>query len=278
MEEIRLLTKDDIDVRVAQTNKYQNRDGSLTIKVGLLLYKDARVDMKILDEVYTPLGWKRSHKMIGDRLYCQVDIWDKEKGEWVSKEDVGVESNTEAEKGQASDAFKRACFNWGIGRELYTAPKISVTLNQDEYTSGQDGRIKVWASFAVGSIGYDKVTRTINSLTIVDKNGAVRYELNSSPENRSETSPLVEARRRAKSGKKTTPAYSPVDQDTYWKIIKFFATGKPSKSGKDYRTAWIEMTNADADAITQFNVDVCQFCDVNNIPRPQTYTNIIQDI
>lgn len=280
MEEIRLLSKNDIDVRVAQTNKYQNRDGSLCVKVGLLLYKDARVDMRILDELFTPLGWKRSHKMIGDRLYCQVEIWDKEKNEWVSKEDVGVESNTEAEKGQASDAFKRACFNWGIGRELYTAPKISVTLNSDEYTTGQDGRIKVWATFSVGSIGYDKVSRTINSLTIVDKYGVERYALNPAPEKK-QTSSLVEARRKAKSGEKTPQSYTPVDSDTYWTIIKCYAKGKPSKSGKDYRTTWIEMTHADADAITQFNVDVCQFCDVNNIPRPQLVTpamNTIQDI
>ena len=148
MEEIRLLSKEDIDVRVAQTNTYNN-NGQLIVKVSLLLYKNARVDMKILDELFTPMGWKRSHKLIGDRLYCQVEVYDQAKKEWICKEDVGVESNTEAEKGQASDSFKRACVNWGIGRELYTAPRVSVTLNEREYTRGQDGRIKVWASFSV---------------------------------------------------------------------------------------------------------------------------------
>lgn len=267
MEEIRLLSKNDIDVRVAQTNKYQNRDGSLCVKVGLLLYKDARVDMKILDELFTPLGWKRSHKMIGDRLYCQVEIWDKEKNEWVSKEDVGVESNTEAEKGQASDAFKRACFNWGIGRELYTAPKISVTLNQDEFTTGQDGRIKVWATFSVGSIGYDKVTRTINSLTIVDRNGVVRYELNPAPEQLQSPS-LVEARRRAKSGERTPQPYTPVSEELYWQLIECYSKGVPTKSGVDCLTWWTTKTHADAEARLKFLSDVESFCAAYGLQTP----------
>ena len=93
MDEIRLLSKEDIDVRVAQTNTYNN-NGQLVVKVNLLLYKDARVDMKVLDELFTPMGWKRTHKLIGDRLYCQVEVWDAEKKEWICKEDVGVESNT----------------------------------------------------------------------------------------------------------------------------------------------------------------------------------------
>ena len=152
MEEIRLLSKEDIDVRVAQTNIYNN-NGQQVVKVNLLLYKNARVDMKILDELFTPMGWKRTHKLIGDRLYCQVEVWDAEKKEWICKEDVGVESNTEAEKGQASDSFKRACVNWGIGRELYTAPRISIELNDKEYTRDQQGKIRVWASFSVKSIG-----------------------------------------------------------------------------------------------------------------------------
>ena len=125
--EIRLLTADEIDVHVAQTI---SRDG--IVKVNLLLYKDARVDMKILDELYGPMGWKRTHQLIGDRLYCTIEVRDPETHEWIAKQDVGTESNTEPEKGQASDAFKRAGFNWGIGRELYTAPKIQVILNQNE--------------------------------------------------------------------------------------------------------------------------------------------------
>jgi hypothetical protein len=86
----------------------------------LLLYKDARCDQNILDETVGPMNWQRSHSR--DNANCTVSIWDKEKQQWISKEDTGTESNTEAQKGLASDSFKRACFNWGIGRELYSAP------------------------------------------------------------------------------------------------------------------------------------------------------------
>ena len=145
-QEIRLLTADEIDVRVAQTTNYNG-----VVKVNLLLYKDARVDMKILDELYGPMGWKRTHQLIGDRLYCTIEVRDTATGEWIAKQDVGTESNTEPEKGQASDAFKRAGFNWGIGRELYTAPKIQIALNQGEFRDN-GGRIQVWASFYVAQI------------------------------------------------------------------------------------------------------------------------------
>lgn len=113
--EIRLLRADEIECRVGTINEKG---------LSLLLFKDARVDQKILDETFTPFGWRRSHQVIEGNLYCTVDIWDEEKQQWVSKQDVGTESYTEKEKGQASDSFKRACFNWGIGRELYTAPFI----------------------------------------------------------------------------------------------------------------------------------------------------------
>lgn len=116
--EFRTLTEKDIDVRVAMVKE----NG-----ISLLLYKDARVDMDILDETVGPTNWKREHQFKDGKLYCTVSIWDSEKQQWVGKEDVGTESNTEQEKGQASDSFKRACFNWGIGRELYTAPFIWIT-------------------------------------------------------------------------------------------------------------------------------------------------------
>ena len=220
MDEIRLLGKEDIDVRVAQTNIYNN-NGQLVVKVNLLLYKDARVDMKVLDELFTPMGWKRTHKLIGDRLYCQVEVWDTEKKEWICKEDVGVESNTEAEKGQASDSFKRACVNWGIGRELYTAPRISIELNDKEYTRDQQGKIRVWASFSVKSIDYDTKTRTITSLEIQDRFGNVRYSMNapaaqSAPK---EPSQAVKARRAAAGRATQAQPYQALPEEQYWRII-----------------------------------------------------------
>ena len=126
MKQFRALTAGDIECRVSTVSDKG---------CSLLLYKDARCDMKILDETVGPENWKRSHELINGNLFCNVSIWDEGKKEWVTKQDVGTESYTEKEKGQASDAFKRACFNWGIGRELYTAPFIwiksgDVTLAQ----------------------------------------------------------------------------------------------------------------------------------------------------
>ena len=256
MEEIRLLSKEDIDVRVAQTNIYNN-NGQQVVKVNLLLYKNARVDMKILDELFTPMGWKRTHKLIGDRLYCCVEVYNPETKEWICKEDVGVESNTEAEKGQASDSFKRACVNWGIGRELYTAPKISIELNENEYTKDQNSRIKVWAYFSVKSIGYDSKTRTITSLEIQDKYGNVRFSMNGSvQQSQSEPSQAVKARRAAKANSPAPAAYQPMPEEMYWKIVAAYAQGKLTKTGGDYKMTWIETTHAGAGEILKFDNDV----------------------
>lgn len=117
------LRIDQIDFRVQSINK----GGYATI----LAYKDARCDMQRLDDVCGPLGWKREHSR--DNHNCTVSIWHDGIGQWVGKEDTGTESNTEAEKGLASDSFKRACFNWGIGRELYDYPVIQVKLKDEEW-------------------------------------------------------------------------------------------------------------------------------------------------
>lgn len=113
------LKADEIDVRVAKI--FTGKSGS---GVKLLFYKDARVDQNILDETVGPMNWQRKHDR--DNANCIVSIWDDTKQQWISKEDTGTESKTEAAKGLASDSFKRACFNWGIGRELYTAPDTMV--------------------------------------------------------------------------------------------------------------------------------------------------------
>ena len=252
MEEIRLLSKEDIEVRVAQTLAGNNK-----VRVNLLLYKNARVDMKILDELFTPMGWKRTHKLIGDRLYCCVEVYNPETKEWICKEDVGVESNTEAEKGQASDSFKRACVNWGIGRELYTAPRITIELNENEYTKDQNSRIKVWAYFSVKSIGYDSKTRTITSLEIQDKYGNVRFSMGGSvQQSQSEPSQAVKARRAAKANSPAPAAYQPMSEEMYWKIVAAYAQGKLTKTGGDYKMNWIETTHAGAGEILKFDNDV----------------------
>ena len=252
MEEIRLLSKEDIEVRVAQTLAGNNK-----VRVNLLLYKNARVDMKIMDELFTPMGWKRTHKLIGDRLYCCVEVYNPETKEWICKEDVGVESNTEAEKGQASDSFKRACVNWGIGRELYTAPKITIELNENEYTKDQNSRIKVWAYFSVKSIGYDSKTRTITSLEIQDKFGNVRFSMGGSvQQSQSEPSQAVKARRAASGRATQAQPYQALPEEQYWRIIEAYAQGKPTKTGGDYKMTWIETTHAGAGEILKFDNDV----------------------
>ena len=152
----RKLTANEIDCRVASLT----RDGAIM----LLLYKDARVDQKILDENFGIFGWQRKHEVIGGNLYCTVSVKNPETGEWVSKQDVGVESNTEKEKGQASDSFKRACFNLGIGRELYTAPPI--WISKGDYIPNDKG--STFDRFSVKEIGYDE-NGNINKLTIENK-------------------------------------------------------------------------------------------------------------
>lgn len=267
MEEIRLLTKGDIDVRVSNVTENNG-----TVKVMLLLYKDARVDMKILDELYTPMGWKRTHKVIGDRLYCCVEVWNPMTSEWIGKEDVGVESNTEAEKGQASDSFKRACVNWGIGRELYSAPRIYVTLNQGEYYYDRNNRIKVSATFSVGKIEYDIKERVINELDIVDKKGTIRYSMTNKSlieqiQPSAEPSPAVKARRKAASRAQTTKSeYVPVEPELFNRMVENFVHGIPAKSGDDYRTAWINYTHAGNEEIAIFDHAVADYknaCGIN---------------
>lgn len=148
----RLLKPEEIDVRVAQVK--QNG-------VALLLYKDARVDQTILDATVGAMNWKKSYDIIDGQLFCTISIWDDEKKQWVSKQDVGVESNTEAEKGRASDAQKRAAFAWGIGRELYSAPFIWIPAEGANINGN-----KCYDKFRVKDIRYDSLGRNITALII----------------------------------------------------------------------------------------------------------------
>ena len=162
---IRLLRANEIECRIATINEKG---------VSLLLYKDARVDQRILDETFGAFGWKRSHQCIDGNLYCTVEIYDKEKETWVAKQDVGTMGLAEKEKSQASDSFKRACFNWGIGRELYSAPFIWVPAGKANiYQHGE--RFLCRDRFSVHSISYSE-EREIIGLVIVNERGQVVYE------------------------------------------------------------------------------------------------------
>lgn len=165
------LRPDEIDVRV----------GSVSAKgVSLLLYKDARCDMNILDETYGPTGWQRKHEVINGNLYCGIGIWNKEINEWVWKWDCGTESYTEKEKGEASDSFKRAAFNVGIGRELYTAGFTFVSCTTKAKAGGKGFELANQYQFNgayVSDIRYKETEhkREITGLVIKDSKGVTLY-------------------------------------------------------------------------------------------------------
>ena len=164
------LTIEDIDFRVQSISA----KGYATI----LAYKSARIDMQRLDQAVGPLNWQRKHELIDGKLFCHVGLYNPETSQWTWKSDVGTESMTEATKGEASDSFKRACFNWGIGRELYDYPIISIKLvEKDEYevTSGRAKqtwglRLRDWtwfSQFTDGKISY---------IACKDTNGKLRFQ------------------------------------------------------------------------------------------------------
>ena len=173
--EFRHLRSDEIDVRVSQVKE----NGC-----ALLLYKDARCDQNILDETVGAMNWQRHHSR--DNANCTVSIWDAEKSQWIEKEDTGTESNTEKEKGLASDSFKRACFNWGIGRELYTAPFIWVmadNCNIKQY----NGKYQVYDRFKVAEIDIQQ--KKIVGLKISNQNGATVFAYGTCSQNASKRAP-----------------------------------------------------------------------------------------
>ena len=150
----RTLNANEIEVRPATINQK-----GLT----LLLYKDARVDQNILDETVGCMNWMRHHSR--DNANCVISIWDEDKKQWIEKEDTGTESFTEKEKGLASDSFKRAAFNWGIGRELYSAPFIWISAENAEIKQGGNGKFQCYDKFYVEQILYDE-NRNIVALSI----------------------------------------------------------------------------------------------------------------
>ena len=160
--EFRLLDKEEIECRVQSVMK----DNSGCI---LLLYKTARTDYNLLDEVVGAMNWKCDYKEIKGNLYCEIAIYNKDLQQWISKSNCGVESNTEAEKGEASDSLKRAGFVWGIGRELYTAPFTYIKLTSDDFSNS-----KLKTTFRVKEIGY--TNRVITKLVIEDNKGNVRFK------------------------------------------------------------------------------------------------------
>ena len=171
MKEIRALRADEIEVRVGQVSEKG---------VSLLLYKDARYDKRILDETFGVNGWANAYSEIKGNLFCSIMLYDDNSGMWIQKQDCGVESNTEKEKGEASDAFKRAGFNVGIGRELYT--KIFIFINEPTRlkSTTQSGKkvyelVDQYAKWHVSKIQTNEETEKIEFLQIADKNNKVVF-------------------------------------------------------------------------------------------------------
>ena len=171
MKMFRNLKAEEIDCRIAQIDINW---------CTLLLYKDAIVDQDILDETVGAMNWQRKH--LRDNANCIIEIWDAEKKQWISKEDTGTESFSEAEKGLASDSFKRAGFNWGIGRELYTSPSIFILPRKDMVKKGKDnefylnakGKVETKTKFYVEYIDYDDKDNIVD-LIIRDNKNNIRF-------------------------------------------------------------------------------------------------------
>ena len=150
--------------RDLKAEEIECRIGNITERgVSLLLYKDARCDMNILDETVKPENWKRRHYECKGNLFCEVSIL-ADNGEWVTKSDCGAESYTEKEKGEASDSFKRACVNWGIGRELYTSPFIWISADKCKIEKNSKGKLVCNDKFIVDSITIEN--KKITALSI----------------------------------------------------------------------------------------------------------------
>ena len=173
MVKLRPLKAEEIECRIQQLKEGRGKNQGKVFAI-CLLYKDARCDQRILDECVGPMNWQRRHDEHKGNLFCSVGIYDEDKQAWIWKEDAGAESNMEAEKGHASDSFKRACFNWGIGRELYTPLFIYFELNEHEYYRDSNNRLKSNAKFDVGEV--ETVDGAITHLTILDTRGNLRWK------------------------------------------------------------------------------------------------------
>lgn len=163
----RLLQADEIEVKVKQVSE----KGAVA-----LLYKTARTDMTLLDETVGAENWECDYKVVNDNLYCGIGVTCNDREVW--KWDCGIESREDGEgnekKGEASDAFKRAGFKWGIGRELYTAPFIFLNVPTKKNNNGKWELANRYAKFKLTSITYND-DRTIASVEVCDDNGVIVY-------------------------------------------------------------------------------------------------------
>lgn len=172
----RTLRADEIECRINQIKEGKSKDGKEPVHwLTLLLYKTARTDASLLDETVGPARWENDFKLVDGVLFCGIGVDYDERGHFVWKWDAGVESNTEAEKGRASDAFKRAGFKHGIGRALYSAPRITIFSNNPAVTfSTGGGKLNCYDNFEVAEIAYDDNDHI--SRLVITANGKTCFE------------------------------------------------------------------------------------------------------
>lgn len=204
MNKFRLLRADEVECRVSQVGEKG---------LSLLLYKTARTDANLLDETVGPENWECDFKVVDGVLYGGIGIYDENKDRWVWKWDAGTESNTEAEKGRASDAGKRSGFKWGIGRELYTAPFIWVPADKCNLTKNDKGKWNCYDRFEVKEIQY--LHDEIASLTIINQKKEVVYTMNGKLPSKAHVKPdkTVEAEKPNKPPIKITEVKMATEED-----------------------------------------------------------------
>lgn len=179
MKHFRTLNPDEIECRIAQAQEKG---------VQLLLYKTARTDYDLLDEKYGPEKWQNDYREIKGNMYCGIGVYNETLGQWIWKWNCGTESNTEAEKGEASDSMKRAGTCLGIGRELYSSPFIWIKAEKCKKLKASDFRKDkygnpVWEckdKFTVAAISYDDKEK-ISYLAIRNQSGEVVFESGEAP-------------------------------------------------------------------------------------------------
>ena len=230
---MRKLEPEEIECRVAQVSAKG---------CSLLLYKTARVDRAILDETFGN-RWQNDFKVIDGKMYGGIGIYDTELKEWLWRWDCGVESNTEQEKGQASDCFKRAGFKWGIGVELYTAPFIWASVATKKNEKGKYELENKFTKFFVKNIGYDN-RGTINKLVIVDDNGDTLFNLGKKTE-----------KPKAKIGKDDSDIYITLAKiDNVEDVKGFYEVNKENVNDREFfHKMTIDRANQIAKLEKQFN-------------------------
>ena len=165
-KKIRCLKPEEIEIRVQQITEKGAQ---------LLLYKDSRCDKRILDETFGIFGWKDRYEEIKGNLFCTISIYDEAEQQWIDKCDCGTETFSEKEKGEASDAFKRAGFNVGIGRELYTRIFYFASVPTKKNDKGKYDLVNKYEKFTVAEISTNEETEKIEKIKIADSKGNIVF-------------------------------------------------------------------------------------------------------